>query len=289
MGVFNNLVVFIVINNIKNSVGSCNFLVKQLALSDIITCLGFLMCTVPGLIGEFDLGFWHIPQHICSLIAALSLIGMGTGAFITLLVSSDRCYAVFCPKRYILNQTPWAKISVILVWIVTVSFMLVAIRFSDPSHIVPVCLPPFAFTQTIGRWWNCANIITNLFVLLIYLVILVHTKVQSVRNDHRRRRRNFLYQKHKQVIMSLTVIITIHLTTWFTAHITTVAVILLRVSRTTGIMAVAHMGILATLNINLDVFIYYWMSEDFRESMRKLWFYRWIAQSKSIDRFILRL
>lgn len=268
-GIFSNLLIFIVFNNIPNTVGNCHFLVKQLALSDISSCLGFIMCRLPAIICEFRSQLFNVSRLQCSILTSLSLVGMTATPFITLLIAIDRCYALFRPKSYLINTNPWAKILTALLWSAIICLVASMVIMSDIDETVPVCIPPLAFTKPIRLWWNAISMSANTGVLVIYFISLMCAKIRY-RNYHHEDSGNFVSRRNEQVIRSLTVIIAIHSITWFTTHIVLTGLIAFNLEKNFAVMGLRFAGILCIFNIVADLCIYYCMSQEFRDSLKQL-------------------
>lgn len=270
-GVISNGILYVAVRRIEESVGNCNVFVQNLALTDVICCLGNIILATTLLMGESNKKLWRLSQFTCALLSSPVTFSIGAETLLTLLISIDRTIAILNPKMYVKMNQEFARLITITVWLVMVGVALCTVLYAEPNHQVPICIPPFVYTKSMGLWWNGINTVVNIIITGIYIAALLFIVFQKENANSSSIRRIKVRRNNRHLILSLSVILAIHILTWLSCVLIISFIIGFEIDFCTGVTICNYIGVLALFNCNADVFVYYWTTDSFREQIHFLW------------------
>lgn len=265
-GVLSNGLIYYAVGKMEFSVGNCYLYVRHLAANQLLCNINFTWLSIMLLIGQFHKTFWNLSQVNCALLASVGTFSMGAGTLIILLMSIDQTFAVVSPKVYVKSRNSLTHISIIFIWICMGIVTVGTVVFADPNHLVPLCIPPLIFTEATGIWWNSVSLVANFMTALIYVTLLI----LGCKRKRKTTSSNAYSTRSTHIILCQPIILAVHLLSWILAHSIIGLLIFLKADTLTGIIAFASLGLLALVNVNSDIFVYYIRSQSFRVAISRL-------------------
>ncbi|XP_066494866.1 chemerin-like receptor 1 [Tiliqua scincoides] len=264
----NGLVIFITCFRMKKTVNTVWFL--NLAIADFIFTF-FL----PLSIAYLALGtHWPFGLPMCKLNSSVTFLNMYASVYLLMVISIDRCIAVWCPVWAQNHRTPRLASFVVLgVWILSLVFSSPKLYFrqtqeTNTSEPVTFCYDNYSSTQEQAQIIHQGMInfqFTFAFVIPFSVIICSNGAVLL------RLRRSRLSRSNKPFKV-ITAVIVAFFVCWIPFHI--FSFLDTKAFAQIALRWVVHAGApltfsLACLNSCLNPILYVFMGHDFKEQLRR--------------------
>ncbi|KAF6127466.1 somatostatin receptor 5 [Phyllostomus discolor] len=275
----NTLVIYVVLRHAKMKTVT-NIYILNLAVADVLLMLG-----LPFLATQNAVSYWPFGPVLCRLVMTLDGINQFTSIFCLTVMSVDRYLAVVHPIR----STRWrrprvAKLASAAVWAFSLLMSLPLVVFADIQEGWDTC--NLSWPEPVGLWGAVFIIYTSvlgffgplLVICLCYLLIVVKVKASGVRVGSTRRR------SERKVTRMVVVVVLVFVGCWlpfFIINIVNLAVVLPEEPTAAG--AYFFVVILSYANSCANPVLYGFLSDNFRQSFRKVLCFRKGYGAEDVD------
>ncbi|KAM9856949.1 somatostatin-like receptor F_48D10.1 [Aulostomus maculatus] len=277
----NTLAIYVVLRYAKMKTVT-NIYILNLAVADELYIIG-----LPFLTTQNVLSYWPFGSFLCRVVMTADSMNQFTSIFCLTVMSIDRYLAVVHPIR----STKWrhprvAKAVSAAVWAVSFVVVLPVVIFSDVQDTFNSCNMIWPEPTDV---WSTAFILYTatvgffgplLIICLCYLLIVIKVKSSGVRVGFTKRRRS-----ERKVTRMVVVIVVVFVLCWlpfFIINIINLVVIIPESSVTAGIYFFAV--ILSYANSCANPLLYGFLSDNFKQSFRKVLFVRSVwCKANGID------
>ncbi|EGT48006.1 CBN-SRSX-25 protein [Caenorhabditis brenneri] len=205
IGLFGNITIVLVTILNKNLHSRCNLLIGLLAFFDVIVCIYLVHLRVLMI-----LDMYMLSSTKCFLLSSYGLFALNMQSSLGLVIGLDRLYNVSYPTRY--STLPNSIYVAMILFCIAFSFSITLSGYTYASdfEIVPVCLPPSAYTDKSRIFWISSNFIIAILVIFVYGS--AHFRCQILRDRHVHEQ---TMEAVNRLLKSLTIVIAIYVSTWF--------------------------------------------------------------------------
>lgn len=275
----NALVIYVVLRHAKMKTVT-NIYILNLAVADVLLMLG-----LPFLATQNAVSYWPFGPVLCRLVMTLDGVNQFTSIFCLTVMSVDRYLAVVHPIRSARWRRPRvAKLASTAVWAFSLLMSLPLVVFADIQEGWDTC--NLSWPEPVGLWGAVFIIYTSvlgffgplLVICLCYLLIVVKVKASGVRVGSTRRR------SERKVTRMVVVVVLVFVGCWlpfFIVNIVNLAVILPEEPAAAG--AYFFVVILSYANSCANPVLYGFLSDNFRQSFRKVLCFRKGYGSEDVD------
>uniref|UniRef100_A0A915DLP4 G-protein coupled receptors family 1 profile domain-containing protein n=1 Tax=Ditylenchus dipsaci TaxID=166011 RepID=A0A915DLP4_9BILA len=136
-GIFGNSLILLAIWTTKELHSRCYFLIAYLALVDMVVCFYYSSLRI-----FIFIELYNMSNSQCFLRGIYGLYAMNVQAGLTLSLALDRYFAISLPTRYR--------------------------RWNARRYLVPVCMPPTAYSTGSRTIWTLSQVVISIIVIILY-------------------------------------------------------------------------------------------------------------------------
>lgn len=262
----NTLAIYVVLRHAKMKTVT-NIYILNLAVADVLFMLG-----LPFLATQYALSSWPFGPVLCRLVTTVDGVNQFTSIFCLTVMSVDRYLAVVHPVRSARWRRPRvAKLASGAIWAFSLIMSLPLLVFADVQEGLGTC--NLCWPEPVGLWSAVFIVYTSvlgffgplLVICLCYLLIVAKVKASGVRVGAPRRR------SERKVTRMVLVVVLVFAGCWlpfFVVNIVNLAVVLPEGPVSTG--AYFFVVILSYANSCANPVLYAFLSDNFRQSFRKI-------------------
>lgn len=275
----NTLVIYVVLRHTKMKTVT-NIYILNLAVADVLFMLG-----LPFLVTQYVVSSWPFGPVLCRLVTTLDGINQFTSIFCLVVMSVDRYLAVVHPVRSARWRRPRvAKLASAAVWACSLLMSLPLVVFADVQEGLGIC--NVCWPEPVALWSAVFIVYTSvlgffgplLVICLCYLLIVTRVRASGMRVGAPRRR------SERRVTRMVLVVVLVFAGCWlpfFVLNIVNLAVVVPEEPVSTG--AYFFVVILSYANSCANPVLYGFLSDNFRQSFRKVLCRRQGSGSEDVD------
>ncbi|XP_004580847.1 neuropeptides B/W receptor type 1 [Ochotona princeps] len=249
-----------------------NLFILNLAIADELFTL-----VLPINIADFLLSRWPFGELMCKLIVAIDQYNTFSSLYFLTVMSADRYLVVLATaeSRRVPGRTYRAARAVSLaVWALVTLVVLPFAVFArlDDEQGRRQCV--LVFPQPEAVWWRASRLYTLVlgFAIPVSTICALYTtllcRLRAIRLDNHGKA---LDRAKKRVTVLVVAILTVCLLCWTPYHLSTVVVLTTDVPQTPLVVALSYfITSLSYANSCLNPFLYAFLDEGFRKSLRQL-------------------
>ncbi|CAL8306116.1 unnamed protein product [Merluccius merluccius] len=263
----NTLVIYVVVRYAKMKTVT-NMYILNLAVADELYILG-----IPFLGTQSVLSYWLYGEFLCKVYMTADAMSQFTSIFCLTAMSIDRYLAVVHPIRSAKWRRPQvAKVFNCMVWVLSFLVVLPITIYSDVQDRFNSCNISWPDPQDL---WSTVFILYTailgffaplLVICLCYLLIVIKVRSASMRAGLTTRR-----QSERKVTRMVVIIVVVFVMCWLPFFITNM-VNLVHIIPETSVSAVFYFFIVILTYVNscANPFLYGFLSDNFKQSFRKV-------------------
>ncbi|CAL8272119.1 unnamed protein product [Lota lota] len=263
----NTLVIYVVVRYAKMKTVT-NMYILNLAVADELYILG-----LPFLGTQSVLSYWLYGEFLCKVYMIADAMSQFTSIFCLTAMSIDRYLAVVHPIRSAKWRRPQVvKVFMCLVWVMSFLVVLPVTIYSDVQDRFNSCNMSWPDPQDL---WSTVFILYTailgffaplLVICLCYLLIVIKVRSASMRAGLTTRR-----QSERKVTRMVVIIVMVFVMCWLPFFITNM-VNLVHIIPETSVSAVFYFFIVILTYVNscANPFLYGFLSDNFKQSFRKV-------------------
>lgn len=261
-GIGNALIIYAIYKN-KTLHNQCHYLMQQLAIADMVSCLGFIQMGLTTILLPHGAppSFMLTNVNCVKLLSPL-ITSLVAGNIFVLIIGVDRFIAVYFVHMYDLIPLKLVIFYISISWSSGVALTLIAL-YSSSNDLVPACFPPTAFQGLSLDIWNTSGICLNALVIFVYLLVIIGAKRKFSTNVESTQKKN----RKWKVIKTLVVVVMVFVFTWTATTVILKILIEIQVSGPVLFHGVAYVGVLCLANISLNFIIYFTRISEFQATI----------------------
>ncbi|MBN3304748.1 neuropeptides B/W receptor type 1-like [Amia ocellicauda] len=272
VGLTGNTVVIYVILKASNMKTVTNMFILNLAIADELFTL-----VLPINIADYLLLQWPFGELVCKLIISIDQYNTFSSIYFLTVMSIDRYLVVLSTvKSKHLSQRTYksAKIVCLCVWafvtVIILPFTIFAKIHTEEGRTQCV----FVFPNPEGLWWKASRIYTLIMAFAIPLstiCVLYTMMLFRLRSMRLNTNAKALDKAKKKVTIMVLVILAVCIFCWTPYHLSTVIALTTDIQQTPFIIGISYfITSLSYANSCLNPFLYAFLDDNFRKSLRKV-------------------
>ncbi|CAI4225907.1 unnamed protein product [Auanema sp. JU1783] len=258
-GFFGNLLIVLSAVISKSLQSRCQICIAILAGADMIVCAYLVQLRVLMLNG-----YYMIPNSFCFLSSIHGLFFLNIQSGMGVVLGVDRVLAVSFPLKYG-KISPFIYILMVIIVIIYATVLTLLGFFDMNDSIIPICLPPTAYSPKSRLIWIGASFFLAVVVIIVYGIahIMCHRmKAKYTQEPSIVRVRRLLY--------SLSLVVGVYFSTWFLTVLALMCTQFLPMSISLVQLINQQLAWLVIINSSTNFLIYFWRSPEYRKAFMYL-------------------